>query len=413
LWQKYFQSKSPRVTAALENETNLHICPANRPLEYVHSLILCKFSASLMLFRSIPDSLSPHFVELKNLIDEQKEKIKILELREIDCQDEMNKREKLILDLQNQMISLQDGYDSSTKELKLFADVADETHSRLLEEIEKLHSLLLESTKTITSLHQVFQESSQVTDQMSNLASFNPLDLSVSSSSNLPALILQKLTCHQLPLPSITPLSSMNPYIVISLRDGAIQTGPLAGARSGATIEWIPSELQLSQTTNRINSNFSLDDTITVEIWNQFTLHEAHLVARAEGKLFPAASSLASDWENGKDCESEIELGFVDEHSQALDGTVTLFCKLKHNLFHHSAATTAAASGGERGGGEAAVDATPLQKQPLTDEQVEEYLKSREISLATNCLSATVGSPTLPPSSFLMSSSSPRFVSSL
>jgi hypothetical protein len=327
------------------------------------------FEFSLTIFRSLPDSLSPHFVELKNLTEEQKERIHTLELREIDCQEELNRREKLILDLQNQMISLQDNYDSSTNELKLFADVADETHSRLLEEIEKLHSLLLESTKSITSLHQVFQESNQITDQM-NLDSFNPLDFS--STSHLPILILQKLSCQKLPLPSATPLSSMNPYIVISLRDGSIQTGPLTGAPYGATIEWVPNQL------SQINANFSIDDTITVEIWNQFTLHESHLVARAEGKVIPTEH--ANDWQNGKDCDCEIELHFVDENLQALDGSVTLSCKLKNNLYRHSERMASTP---------AAIGSSPPQSQQLNEEQVVEYLKSREIHI-TNSLSTTV-----------------------
>lgn len=289
---------------------------------------------------------------MKNIIDEQQQKIQTLEDRELDYRDELDRRERLILDLQNQMILLQDEFDSATKQLKVFAEVVDEAHSQLAEESDKLRTLYSESSNTIQSLHQAYLETNQMNDRV-KMKYFTSVD----GIPTLPILSINKLTCQNLPLPSINEAHSTSPYIVISLRDGGTQTDQLIGAKPGATIEWIPAN------PVSVTSCILVDDLISVELWNQYTIHEAHLVARAQGRIVPLEQ--ISTWNEGHDCECEISLTFVDDKSNPLKGSVTLNYTLKNNLY--SCATTCTSN---------AATSQPIPN-PMMD-----YVKTRELALS-------------------------------
>lgn len=260
---------------------------------------------------------------MKSIIDEQLQKIRLLEDREHDYQDELKRREELILDLQNQIMVTQNHLDAATKDLQIFAELVDVAHAELAKETDKLQTFFSESRKTIYSLHQAYLESNQVTDSM-NMKYFSALDIST-ASSNLPTVCIRKFTCQHFPSPSVDGMSYMNPYIAISLKDGGTQTGPIVGAKPGATIEWAPVNEMC------VRSCISPGDLISVEVWNQYTHYEAHLVAKAQGRVVPQEHEAA--WREGNDCECEILLSFVDENSNRLEGTVTLTYNLKNNLY--------------------------------------------------------------------------------
>jgi hypothetical protein len=316
--------------------------------------------------RSLPDSVSPHYVELKHSIDEQKERIQRLEDREIDYQDELKRREQLILDLQHEVISLQESYDASTRELRAFAHSVDEAHRYLSEETEMIGSLIIKSTKTIASLQTAFLESSHTTITHLDGKYFKTLQFSpTETSSNLPILTIHKISCAALP-PSTDPLSSISPYIVVSLGDCSAQTPPIRDTRSGGPLEWTSSNQNLQLVTN-----ISTDDLITVEIWDQFALHEAHLLAKGTGRII-STEHAASDWRLGNDCDSEITLQLFDDKANPLNQTITLVGSLKNNLYHHP---------------NPSAQSVELETNPKTElineEEIKKYLNSLENSLVT------------------------------
>jgi hypothetical protein len=316
--------------------------------------------------RSLPDNVSPHYVDLKRTIDEQKERIQRLEDREIDCQEELKRREQLILDLQHEMIALQHSYDASNRELRTFTQYIDEAQRHLLAETDKIRSLILKSTKTISTLEKAFLDISHATSDQLDGKYFNTLELSAAAdaSSNLPVLTIQKIYCPSVSLLSPDPLSSISPYIVVSLGDQCAQTGPIVETRSGGPLEWKPSNQILQLVTS-----ISTEDLVTVEIWNQFSLHEAHLIATATGKLI-STEVAARDWQTGNDCDSEITLRLFDDKANPLDQTITLVGHLKNNLYRRPSSP----------GPYSGLGANPHFEQG-DEEEMSKYLKSLEVSI--------------------------------
>ena len=240
----------------------------------------------------------------------------------------------------------------------------------MFEETEIIRNSLKNTSKSIITLEEAWLKESLITDKLDK-DYFKPIQLNDKQQSlNIPTIEFQKIVCNKLPsLPSDPLHTSMNPYLVLSFKDSTIQTHSLPGVLSGNQIEWIPS----NDSTFTIESFFSVDDILSVELWNQYTIHESLMIAKTNGKII--SPSILESLKHANESKNSITLQLFDINNEStqIDGIITLHFHIKNNLCHHIETPTVSNDQKQN-----------TSSQLNRDNMIDSYLKLREVKLYAN-----------------------------
>jgi hypothetical protein len=261
-------------------------------------------------------------LSLKEIIEEQKQRIDLLEQRELDYESEIQRREELILALRADLHELETENARLVREATTAVNRMTIPHSILLEEISRLNSsvesmsrhislMQSEANRAVCALEDALPPASLTT--LNGIEMLQEVDLSRPLPSSSPYEIhISPLVCES--LCSLPPRRAIDPYIVISLGEVSSSTDPNPGCLAGSRVEW--SGLHVPASYADLEKG-----VISVKLWDAYTPSSSILMC--EGTLRLAELLAESGVNESK--PFELEMVAVGEHQS---------CRLTGQIWH-------------------------------------------------------------------------------